>query len=148
MERRRVYLLKRFRVNAFSISFHLLKLHFHFHLWLHSSINVALKYARTFELLVSEPGVDAPIANHFRVDRISGLLHGNLEDSSDGRFRRRFFRDFGELSVVADESGDDDGDHGHQGEEDEESREPGHRKADTVHNLLAHSTLKNFIIFN
>ena len=128
----------------FCFHFHLLHIFlFLFFSFLFFFEKVALKHSLPFELLVSEPGVDAPLANHFRINRISGLWNGNLKNSSNGRFRSRFFRDLCELSVVANESGDDDGDHGHQREEDEESREPGDGKAHPVHDLLAHSTLRN-----
>lgn len=96
-------------------------------------------------LLVSEPGVDTPIPDHFRVDRENMLSHGLLLNGKDYPARglwRSFLRDLGELSVVANEAGDDDGDDGHEGEEDKEGGEPGDRKTNSVDNLLAHSTLK------
>ena len=102
-----------------------------------------LKQRGPFVLLVPEPSVDAPlVADHHRVDRKSGLrLNRNLQDPGSG-FRGGLLRDLGQLSVVADESGDDDGDDGHEREEDEQGREAGDGQADAVHDLLSHAALK------
>ncbi len=67
-------------------------------------------------LLVSEPGVDTPIPDHFGVDRENMLSHGLLLNREDDPARGLWwglFRDLCKLSVVANEAGDDDGDDGH-----------------------------------
>ena len=96
-------------------------------------------------LLVSEPGVDTPIPDHFWVDGENMLSHGLLLNGEDDSARGLWWGLFGdlcELSVVTNEAGDDDGDDGHEREEDEEGREPCDWKANSVDNLLTHSALK------